>query len=43
MAFGGEMQHGVGPGLGKDRVERGAVADVDLEMAMAVAGTRLGQ
>ena len=43
VALGGEMQHGVGLDLVEDLVDRGAVADVDLEMGVPVAGARLGQ
>jgi hypothetical protein len=41
MALGGEMQHGVGPDLAKDPLDRGTIADIDLEMGVAVAGAGL--
>jgi hypothetical protein len=43
VALGGEVQHGIGPDFGEDRVDHGAVADVGLVVAMAVAGSGLGE
>ena len=43
VAFRREMQHGIGPHFLEDRIERGAVADIDLEMAVSVAGAGFGQ
>ena len=37
------MQHRVGLDLVEDLVDRGAVANVDLEMGVAVAGAGFGQ
>ena len=43
MALRRQMQHGVGPEALQDVVDRLAVADIDLEMRVAVAVARLGQ
>ncbi len=43
MAFGGQVQDGVGPELGDDGVDGRAIADIDLVVAVAIAGLRLGE
>ena len=43
MALGGEVQHGVRLLLAEDGIEAGAVADIDLVVAMTVAHAGLAQ
>jgi hypothetical protein len=43
MAFGGEVQDRVGPELREDGVDRRAIADVDLVVAVPIAGSRLSE
>lgn len=43
MAFGGQVHDGIGLVLGKDTVQLGAVANIDLLKRVARAGAALGQ
>ena len=43
MAFGRQVQYRFRLHLAEYRVERGAIADIDLEVSVAVAGPGLGQ